>query len=446
MDQIKENFKKIATQAQNDHAQVELLYKESESLNLSFKKKKLDKYESIQSQIAGLRVIINNSQGYAYTENLNAESLLNCYNQALLNAKSLKPSSSIITLPKGEFDQQNLENDADSVSILQKKELAQKLEENCYELASEVQSVPYVGLREFKAKVRILNNLGLDREFSSAGYSCYTYPLAKSSDKAKMGGENFFTRNFKEISAKNLTEKAVEKAVAKLKAKTLKTGNYATVILKDEFAMMIQMFESYFSAKNIFEEKSLFKNKLNSQIASPLLTVIDDPTQSQYQGYTPFDSEGCTTEKTILIENGILKCYLTNLEYAQKMNLPHTKNASRSPVGSMDISSTQIIIEKGSSTLDELINSNATTLVITEFTGGLHAGFKSSTGDFSLPAEGFLYEKGQRVGAVDQFVVSGNILNLMQDIVGLSNELSQGSSGYVNPDVLIKSLSFAGEN
>ena len=94
--------------------------------------------------------------------------------------------------------------------------------------------------------------------------------------------------------------------------------------------------------------------------------------------------------------------------------------------------------------MDQLIAKNKTTVVITEFTGGLHAGYNETTGEFSMPAEGLLYEDGKLVGPVDQFVVSGNILESLKKITALSNKLNSGSSGRMCPDVLISELSFAG--
>ncbi|MGZ3805430.1 MAG: metallopeptidase TldD-related protein, partial [Pseudobdellovibrionaceae bacterium] len=66
------------------------------------------------------------------------------------------------------------------------------------------------------------------------------------------------------------------------------------------------------------------------------------------------------------------------------------------------------------------------------------------TGDFSMPAEGFLYEKGKMVGPVDQFVMSGNILDLLLEIDELGNEYAKPGNSLLCPDVLVKSLSFAG--
>ncbi len=455
MDLLKNNFNKIIELAKNEQAQVELLYKESENLNLSFKKKQLEKFESIQSQMAGLRVIYKNTQGYAYTENLSEESLLQTYQEALLNAKNMSDyakddQTNTLLLHNLDVSIQKqsphlAKEKVEDIDLKDKKNLAQQLEENCYKISSFIQSVPWVGFSESTNQTRIMNSHGLDRQNCTQSYMAYAYPLAKDHESTKMGGESVFTRNFHSIDIDQITQLATQKAVEKLNAKPLKTNHYATIIHRDEFPMILQMIESYFSAKDVFENKSLWSKKLNQLVASEFFNLSDNPLDFNFSGFRPFDSEGYDTQITSLIENGVLKNFITNSEYAIKMKLPHTKSAARSPVGAMGIGCSTLFVQPGQQSLQNFLNQQKGPVVfITEFAGGLHAGFKSSTGDFSLPAEGLLYDNGQLVGPVDQFVVSGNINDLLMKITGLGQQLNNGASGYVAPDVYIESLSYAG--
>lgn len=445
MDQIKESFLKISKLAESKKAQVELLYTESETLKLGYKKTKLDKFESIQSQIAGLRVLVGPSQGYAYTENLSDSSLLNAFNEAFNNAQANAKSAADnkpLSLVKPEA-MKIAEPQFSSVPIEEKKKIAAELESQCLSV-DKIQSVPWGGFSESQGAVRVLNSAGVDCQYKYQGYSAYAYPLAKDGESSKMGGEAISTKDFKDIKVNEITSTAVKKAKEKLNAQPLKTGNYACVITSDEFTTMINMFEGYFSAKQVYEGKSLLKGRLGEKIASPIFTLVDNPLDETTTGYRPFDSEGAPSKKTTLIENGEFKTFITNLEYAEKMNLPHTAHAARSPAGTMSIGCSQLYVPAGKDSLETLIAKNKKTVVITEFTGGLHAGYNETTGEFSMPAEGLLYEDGKLVGPVDQFVVSGNILETLKKIVGLSNKLNNGSSGRICPDVLIDSLSFAG--
>lgn len=458
MDLVKQNFEKIVSVAKSDGARVEMLINSGENLKITFQKKKLESYESTQSQTAGLRVILGRNQGYAFTENLAAESLLRTYQEALANAK---------TVQKGEGDdvpmmvpdakmKSNSEKESklagpfrdlfrqEQIPIEKKMLVAQILEEVPLTVDSRIQSVPTAMFRESLSVKRILNSEGLDQEFKQSSYSGAAAALAKDSDSTKMDWDSFFVRSFEDIHAEETAKKAATKAVARLGAKKLSTGRYAVVIDRDQFATVLAMISSYFSAEEVHKGKSLFLGKLGQKLGSDKFQLCDDPFYSSGGGVRPFDDEGAPSEKVSLFEDGVLKNFLTNLEYAKKMKLPHTAHASRSPTSEMQIAPSNLVVQKGTTPLKELLASHDQVLHLTHFTGGLHAGFTETTGDFSMPAEGFLYQKGLLVGPVDQFVVSGNVLDLLRDIEDLGNQYGRPGHSMVSPDVLIKSLSFAG--
>lgn len=447
MDTIKENFQKIVSQAVKDGVRVELLIEGGENLSIGYQKRKLDSFGSTQTQMAGFRVIDGANQGYAYTENLAEESLLRTYKEAFNNAKTVQSKTSFeipLTKPGQKLQNLNVDN-AEEIPMNEKLAVAQKLEELCLEADSRVQAVPYSGFSQVRSFTRILNSEGLDQEFKQSYYTGYSSALAKEGDSSKNDGERFFARRFKDIDVQAVTKKCVEKAVAKLGAVRPDTGNFPIVIDRSQFPLVVAMFQSYLSAQEVDEGKSLFDKKLGTKIAGDKFTLVDDPFETYGAGLRPFDDEGSPSKKTVLFEGGVLKNFLTNLEYAQKMGLPHTASASRSPASSMGIGTSTLVIGKGTESLEQLLATYPKVIHLTKFAGGLHAGYKDTTGDISMPAEGFLYENGQKVAAIDQFVVSGNILELLRDIENVGNEYNNFGSGTISPDVLVKSMSVAGK-
>ena len=446
MDTLKENFNKIVEEARREGAKVELLLSGGENLKLGYSQRKLEKFESTQTQMAGLRVIVGSACGYAYTENLSQEALLRTYQEALSNAKTLK-SEETAEIPMMKPQKIQAMGDLfnpEQVPMEKKMEVAKLLEEVCLNQDQRIQAVPYSSFNEGMGFHRVLNSEGVDQEFKMNYYSGFSYPLAKEGENSKMDGESFFARSFKDIHVEEVAKEGVRKAISRLGAQKLKTGNYAVVISREQFPMIIDMFAGYISAKEVHEGKSLFKGKIQQKIASEKFQLIDDPFETRGPAMRPFDSEGAPSQKTVIFENGILKNYLTNLEYAKKMNLPHTAHAARSPASPMGIAPTNLVVAKGTKSLQELLASHDQVVYLTEFSAGLHSGYKETSGDISMPAEGFLYEKGKLVGPVDQFVVSGNILDVLRDIEELGNEYAKPGNSCICPDVLIKSMSFAG--
>jgi PmbA protein len=205
------------------------------------------------------------------------------------------------------------------------------------------------------------------------------------------------------------------------------------------------MISHFFSAIAVDKKTSLFKDKLNHKIASAKINIIDDPFDVQGLQSRPFDGEGMASKKNTLVESGVLKKFLTNKEYAEKLKLEHTAHAYRRTSGETDIEPSNLYIQKGVSDLKKLLNSYPKAIYITKFAGSFHGGYKESTGDFSLPCEGVMIENGEMGDSVDQFVISGNILDALKQVEDISDTYSKLNNIFWGPDLLISSLSVAGK-
>lgn len=445
---LREQFDRLAQKARLDGVSLEMMIMGSDSLSLSYQKGELETFESESSQVAGIRLVDGPATAVVSTENLSAEALDRAYKQAYENLRLVQQTLTGDAIPLASMaplsdDMRDLE-EAEEISIEQQKEMARNLEGLVLKADPRIQSVPYSGYTEGRSWVRLMNSRGLDRFHRQKSHSGYAYALAKEGDVSKMDGESFFSRRFDQIRLQDLTRKAALGALSRLPAKKMKTGRMPVLFDRDIAGTLIAMFSRYLSAKAIKENKSLFAGKLGEQIAMTGLTLIDDPFDRRGSGCRPFDSEGCVSKKTVLIENGILRSFMTNLELSQMLKLPHTAHAARSPSSEMDTAPSNLILSPGAHSREQMLSAAPQVLLLTEINGGLHAGFKSATGDFSLPAEGVLYEKGAPVGPVDQFVVSGNILELLKGITALGNELCEPRGSVLVPDVLVGELSLAG--
>jgi Predicted Zn-dependent proteases and their inactivated homologs len=447
MDLIKTNFDKISARAASDGARLELMVSGGEILKLGYQKKVLQTFESKQTAVAGFRVILGASQGYAYTENLSLEALERAYVEALNNAKTLK-SDEAFEIPLARpaavpsFSGLNIQEE---ISMEDKKAAALALEQSCYAKDARVQNVPYSGFVEGKSSVRILNSEGLDQNFEQSYFTGYASPLVKENEFTKADGGRFFARSFKDVNPEAAALRAVRRSVEKLGAGKLTTGNYAVVIDREAVSTFMSMLSDNLSAREVHDSKSILKGKLGQAVGSDKLTLIDDPLDVRGTSVRPFDSEGVPSQKTVLFEKGVLKHYLTNLEYAKRMNLPHTASAARGPRSSSDMGPSNLVIQLGSTSFADMVKSHDKVIHLTKVTGGLHAGYNDATGDFSLPGEAVLYVNGERQGPVDQFVFSGNILDVLRDIEAVGNEYNfDEASSVISPHLLIKSLSFAG--
>ncbi|MBR2010413.1 MAG: TldD/PmbA family protein [Clostridia bacterium] len=246
-----------------------------------------------------------------------------------------------------------------------------------------------------------------------------------------------------------IAEKAVSEAILRLGGSPVKTGKYKVVLSAKQVRALFSAFSDIFSGKKAMLGLSLLKGKENTKIASPSLTVYDDPFYPGNTMQMPFDAEGVPTYKKALVEQGVLKTLLYDLTTAKKTGNASTGNAGRgSYADPVSIRSYCYAIAPGSATLEELFAEMGEGLYITELKG-LHAGCDDVTGDFSIESAGFAVKDGKLASPVKAFTVAGNFFELLQSIEAVGREVETGICGFsmtAAPAMLVKDISVAGEN
>lgn len=160
---------------------------------------------------------------------------------------------------------------------------------------------------------------------------------------------------------------------------------------------------------------------------------------------TPFDDEGVRTYKKDIIKDGKLLTLLHNLKTANKAGIKSTGNGFKASYAApVDVSSTNFYIEKGTKTLDNLMNDMGQGIMVTEL-AGLHSGANFITGDFSLAAKGFYIDGGKKSYPIEQITISGNFFDLLKNIIDISDDLKFPLSSIGSPSIRIDKISIAGK-
>ena len=261
-------------------------------------------------------------------------------------------------------------------------------------------------------------------------YDGFGYTIAKSLD---------------EVDTFKIAKMGVDEALSKIGGASIPSGNYKVIINSDAMVSIISTFAGVFSGDSVQKGLSLLKGKEGKVIASSIVNLVDDPHLKDGLASVGFDDEGVATTKTYLIKNGKLESLLHNLKTANKAGIKSTGNGFKSSYASaISVSPTNMYIEPGVSSLEDMSKKIDKGLIITDF-AGLHSGANSITGDFSLAAKGFYVENGIKSKPVEQITVAGNFFTLLSDIEEIGNDLKFPMSSVGSPSILVKELSIAGE-
>ena len=213
---------------------------------------------------------------------------------------------------------------------------------------------------------------------------------------------------------------AARRALRRLGARKIKTVEAPVVFDPESAASLVRALAAAASGPSLYRRSSFLLDRLGAKIASPVVTIVDDPLIPGGLGSRPFDGEGLPTGRTTLVGAGVLESYLLDTYSARKLGLTSTHHASRDGSG-VSVSTSNLMLLPGRDTPEALIRSVKQGLYVTELIG---FGVNSVTGDYSRGAAGLWIEAGELAYAVEEVTVAGNLLEMFATIEAVADDLT----------------------
>ncbi|WP_392558479.1 metalloprotease TldD [Orbus mooreae] len=227
-----------------------------------------------------------------------------------------------------------------------------------------------------------------------------------------------------ETQTDTYTKEAVRLALVALSASDAPAGTMPVVLGAGWPAVLLHEavghgLEGDFNRK----KSSVFSNKIGELVTSELCTIVDDATLKDRRGSLTVDDEGVAGQKTVLIENGILKGYMFDKLNAKLMNTSSTGNGRRENYSCLPMPRmTNTYMLGGTSEFDEIINSVDYGLYAPGFAGG-QVDITSGKFVFST-SEAYLIEKGKITKPVKGATLIGSGIETMQNISMVGNDMA----------------------
>ena len=188
----------------------------------------------------------------------------------------------------------------------------------------------------------------------------------------------------------------------------------------DTAASLVRSIAGAASGPSLYRRASFLLDRLGTKIAAPAVTIVDDPLIPAALGSRPFDGEGLSTRRTVLVGEGVLESYLLDTYSARKLGLElHAPRRPRRQRRRRSRRRTSCCCP-GTATPRELIGSVKNGLYVTELIG---FGVNGVTGDYSRGAVGLWIENGELAYPVEEVTVAGNLLEMLAAIDGVGDDL-----------------------
>lgn len=427
--------------------QCEVYYSTRKGIKINIIKSDVEKFDNSTYGVLSFRGIYNGKMGRAYTENIEKESILPLINYAKENAQ-IKEGSENEEIYQGDSEYTPVVTYYEKLENVQVNSIIEKalhMEKSMLEYDERVKSSDACIISKGYNQRYIANTKGLELTDKSNYIMAYAGSIVKSNDEVKSGAELKICFDIDELNTKEIGNKASEKAIVQLGAKSLKSAKYNIVFENNCFSDLLDCFKGNFYGENVQLGLSLLKGKINKNIANKNVTILDEPLMEQGYNSQSFDDEGVATYNKIVVDRGLLKTYLHNLKTAKKDNVKSTGNASKyGNGGEIKISTTNFYIKNGDKNPSDILKDVQDGIYITDISG-LHAGANAVSGDFSLLAEGFCIEDGKKSYPVEQITIAGNFYKILENIQDIANDLEFSPSGVGSPTVFVGKLSVSGE-
>lgn len=273
-------------------------------------------------------------------------------------------------------------------------------------------------------------------------------PLAKDAD-GKMQRDGWWSsaRAFAHLeSPEAVGAEAARRALRRLGARRVPTQRVPIVFAPETARTLIGSIFEAASGDAIWRGASFLAGKLGEAIAAPNITIVDDstmllPTGAGGFGSSPFDDEGLPSQRTMVVENGVLRNYLLNTYTARKLGMKSTHNASRGLAGAPGVGCGNLYLQPGALSAEQIIGEVKVGLYVTGLMG---FGTNLVTGDYSRGATGLWIENGQMTHAVEEVTIAGNLAEMLRNVTAIGNDLVFRGS-VASPTLRIDGMTIAGE-
>lgn len=275
---------------------------------------------------------------------------------------------------------------------------------------------------------------------SSSGYTISASVLAGKGDAKEGDYDVRSARHLADLDgAAAVGGRAGRRAVARVNPGTVKSGHMSVIFDPRVGTSFVGHLLGAISGAAIARKTSFLQDSGGSQLFDSNISIIDDPHRKRGLGSRIFDGEGLPTARRSIIDKGVLTGWLMESASARQLGLLPTGHASRGVSGAPGVSPSNIHLEGGSVTPQELMADIKHGIYIHELVG---QGVNPVTGDYSRGAAGFLIIDGEIAGPVSEFTIAGNLKDMFKAMTA-ANDLEFIRSNNV-PTLRIDGMMIAG--
>lgn len=417
---------------------AEIFAEDRRSCSAGFDDQKIEELASGRSRGAGIRVLVGDSIGFAHTADLSLSGLREAAGVAADAARDGRGQVNQVALTKQSYaNPSSPEILPETVPKARKVEMLARVDEVSRSAGPEISQVS-CRYSDSRRRFVIANSEGTyggdDQVKSAFSVSCVAVGDGGMQTGRESVGHTIGFELFDRYDVEDLARKAAERALTKLKAQPAPSGTMPVVIGKGGGGVLFHEACGHgLEADHIAKNASVFVDCVGEQVASPLVTLIDDGTMADEWGCYATDDEGRPAQHTVLIKDGVLVDYMWDFIRARQQGRTSSGNGRRQSYQHLPmVRMTNTYISNGSTSPEQIIADTPHGVYVAQLGGGQ---VNPATGDFVFGmTEAYLIRNGEIAEPLREGNLIGNGPEVLQNIDLLGNDFAMGSPGTCGKD------------
>lgn len=408
-----------------DGEQVEAVVVHDNETEVRVYNGEIEAFTASTSQGVGVRVVVDNRQGFAYAGSLDEDVLAETLAEARDNATfgtvdeylglAEPDGRPIVDLGLYSAAVADFPNEA-------KIELAKRLETAVLAGDARIIGAESSEFVDSISEAAVVTNTGIRVSGRDSGCYLSTYVLAEESGDTQTGFGFSVGRDPGELDIDKAATEAVERATRLLGAG--KPASEKLTVVFDPFvtSQFLSIVGRTLGGESVLKGRSLFADRMGEEVASSLITLIDDPTDLRAFTANEADGEGLATRRNVLIDGGKLNQFVHNTYTARRSGTQSTGSAVRGYSSTPGAGTTALSILPGDRPQSDLI-ADIDNGVLIQGVAGLHSGVNPVSGDFSTGAEGLRIRNGELAEPIREFTIASTLQRMLLDVIEVGNDI-----------------------
>lgn len=399
---------------------------------------RVEELSSGRDRGAGIRVVVGETTGFAHTADLSEEGLRGAAGAAAAAARSGGGGVRQVELTRREAPGRGeIRIAPETVGKGTKVELLRQADEAA---RAEGGSIRQVRARygDSRRQILIANSDGLLTGDDQVR-TLFVVSTVASGDAGMQTGHESVGRTigfelFDRYEVEDVARTAAQRAITKLSARPAPSGTVPVVIGPGGGGVLFHEACGHGLEKDLIDKgASVFRGRLGEQVASPLVTLVDDGTMAEEWGHYGIDDEGTPAQRNVLIQDGVLVDYMWDFLRSRKDGRPTSGNGRRQSYQHLPmVRMTNTYLMGGESEPADILASTDHGVYIAALGGGQ---VNTATGDFVFGmTEAYLINNGQLAEPIRDGNLIGNGPKVLTDIDAVANDFAMGRPGTCGKD------------